>query len=404
MTKPMLNYAQAVTEIQNHTAPLPTESIELAQLFGRIAAIDAFTPFALPRFANSAMDGFALDAAQTSNASEAHPLTLKIAAVLAAGDDNPTELCHNTIEIMTGASIPNGANAVIPIEHVEILKNGDITIHRAVEPFENVRHAGEDFQINTQIIAKGERIHAGHIAVLASFGYARLEVHQKPRVALMSTGKEIISDYATPLAPSQIYNSNSPYLAAQLAEIGIDAEILSDIGDDEIAFKNHLQHTKADIIISTGAVSMGKWDFIPDVLRECGATIVFHKVAIKPGKPILFAQLPDGRYFFGLPGNPSSCAVGLRFFVAPLIRALQNMPPEQFLSIPLFHATCKKGDFKHFLKAHWDASNHKVSILGGQESFKISPLITANAWVILDETQHDCGQGDAVWVAPSPLL
>lgn len=390
----LLSYDDALAMVLETAQPLAIQNVPLNAALGRVATSNMHATFDLPRFNNSAMDGYALRFESTEHASSEHPIFLPLTTTLAAGDALPPET-HSIYAIMTGAAVPPDCNAVIPIEQTRLI-DGQVVIAQAISKFDNIRFAGEDFATGQIIVAQGTTIHAGHIAVSASFGYANIDVYRAPTVGLISTGKEIVSDLNAPLGENQIYNSNTPYLAAQLA--GLKTRIMAHVPDEPALFKAALFDSTDDIIISTGAVSMGQWDFIPTTLRELGAEIVFHKVAQKPGKPILFARLPNGRYFFGLPGNPASCAVGLRFFVWPLIRALQGLPLEEKLTLPLANDYRKKGDFRHFLKAQIDWQNHQVQILNGQESFKISPLIHANAWVVLTETQIDVAAGTRVQV------
>ncbi|MGL4766766.1 MAG: molybdopterin molybdotransferase MoeA [Formosimonas sp.] len=397
----LLSYADALAQVLAQAQPLASHVVPLVEASGKVAAMDVHATFDLPRFNNSAMDGYALRCEATEQASVAAPIELPLTATLAAGDACPDE-AHAIYAIMTGAAVPSHCNAVIPIEHTELI-DGRVRISQPVAKSANIRFAGEDFAAGQLIVPQGQVIGAGQMAVLASFGHASVAVYQTPRVGLLSTGPEIISDLTAPLAEHQIYNSNTPYLSAQLARAGVPCQSLGHILDEPAAFKAALLDAANDIIISTGAVSMGQWDFIPATLRELGAQIVFHKVAQKPGKPILFARLADGRYFFGLPGNPASCAVGLRFFVQPLLRALQGLPPEPVLTLPLAAAYRKQGALRHFLKAHIDWQNHRVQILSGQESFKISPLLHANAWVVLSEAQTDCAAGELVQVVGADL-
>lgn len=179
---------------------------------------------------------------------------------------------------------------------------------------------------------------------MAATGIHELQVFHMPEVEIFTTGKEVSDAYHVPLQDGEIYNSNTPYLLCQLKAAGIPSMYMGSIGDDEQSFIDTLNvSTDARIVISSGAVSMGKWDFIPDLLKKHGARIIFHGVGIKPGKPILFAVLKDGRYYFGLPGNPVSTAVGLRFFIQPLVRMLLSMQTEPFHYAELRHDFHKKG-------------------------------------------------------------
>ena len=213
-----------------------------------------------------------------------------------------------------------------------------------------------------------------------------------PSIDIISTGKEIQTDYEKPLKSGEIYDSNTPYLLAQMHNAGLPARHKASIADDEDAFAQQLRHTSgARIIISSGAVSKGKWDFIPQILTNQGAKIIFHGCQIKPGKPILFAILDDGLYYFGLPGNPVSVAAGLRFFVMPLIREILSMPAETEQKVIIKHDYEQQGSYV-------------LQILDGQESFKIAPMLEMNCWAILDENMRHIQTGDAISVASSDLF
>lgn len=415
----MIDYSAALALLRQHGAAAlrPSETVPTALAAGRIAAAAVASPIAVPSFANSAMDGFALDHRLTTGASKDAPLTLPVAAIIAAGDQASTAQSGTACEIMTGAQMPGGCDAVIPVENVQLQRNEAgqvtaITFDRPVPASDNVRHAGEDFQPGLPILAAGQRITPAHVMALAATGVASVSVRGMPKVALLATGKELVdlpTDTNAPaLTGSQIYNSNAPYLAALLAEAGIAAEYLGQVPDEVEVFVRFLRNsTDAQVVISTGAVSKGKWDFIPDTLRAEGAEILFHRVAIKPGKPILFARLADGRFFLGLPGNPVASAVGLRFFVAPLLRALLGLPEETQQPARLAADWKGKAGLQLFLKAKVGVNaegQREVQALDGQESFKVSPLAAMNAWLVLPADAGSVAAGTPVAVYPPNLL
>jgi len=409
----MLPYLEALRIIRT-AASVPTFShVATQQALHRVLAEDFVAPFAVPRFDNSSMDGFALCAEDTQNASEPTPLTIPVLRALAAGDSAGSNLPGHAVEIMTGAAMPQRADAVIPIENVTTLADADgqvthIRISQPVPRHHNVRFAGEDFAAGQPLIHAGTRLTPAHLAILYSTGTTQVRVIETPTVSIFTTGKEVSDDYDQPLGPAQIYNSNTPYLIAELQTIGLPASCAGHIGDDEQKFRDLLAaQTQARILVSSGAVSKGKWDFIPSVLEELGAEILFHRVAIKPGKPVLFARLPDGRYFFGLPGNPISAAIGLRFFMMPLIRKLLQLPDEQPCFARLGTAYNKQGPLRLFLKARTHnsaAGDITLDILAGQESFKLAPLLQTNAWAVFDETPGEIATGQPVMFYPTALL
>lgn len=409
----MISYAEALALIEQEAKLQPVRLLERNQALHHMAANVVQARLDIPTFHNSAMDGFALRAMNTEGASAHAPQRIPVVDCLAAGDVPSLADQQLAVEIMTGAKMPEGFDAVVPIEKVHVVRDEHgqavaIDLPGALRVGENVRYAGEDFMCDQVIAKPGTFLHAAHMAAMAATGIHEVPVFERPEVAILTTGKEISDDYHRPLKDAQIYNANTPYLLSHLKSAGIPAFDAGSMGEDEQLFVDTLKATQqARIVISSGAVSMGKWDFIPRRLEEIGARIVFHGVGIKPGKPILFAVLNDGRYYFGLPGNPVSAAVGLRFFVLPLIRSLLGMPNEVFHPVVLARPYQKKGAFRQFLKAGVqvdDRGQMRLTILDGQESFKISPLLDMNCWAVLREDQNSLEQGDVVCMASMALF
>lgn len=409
----MISYREALQRIAQVATRQPVRRLDRNESLGHIAAEEIRACLDIPPFNNSAMDGFALHAIKTVDIHQNAPKRIKVAHCLAAGDVLDMADQSLAVEIMTGAKIPDGFDAVVPIEKVNVIRDAagnavEIEIQTELAQGDNVRYAGEDFKCGQILALPGTRLHAGHIAAMASTGIHEVRVFHMPEIEIFTTGKEVSDAYHVPLKDGEIYNSNTPYLLSHFKSAGIPATYAGSIGDDEQAFVDTLNvATNARIVISSGAVSMGKWDFIPELLEKNGARIIFHGVGIKPGKPILFAVLKDGRYYFGLPGNPVSTAVGLRFFVQPLIRQLLGMPLESFHYAELRHEFHKKGDLRNFLKARLDSDDHgqtHLTILDGQQSFKIAPLLDMNCWAILGEGQNDLAKNDSVSIAPMELF
>jgi molybdopterin molybdotransferase len=394
----MISYTQAIEIIRKQTTLASTEKLSLLSALGKISANDVASSMNVPSFRNSAMDGFAVRATEVATAG----VTLKFSQTIAAGDltKNSNGEC---VQIMTGAIVPDCYDAVIPVEDVVIIGEM-VTFYRPAKPLENIRNIGEDVQIGQVVLQRGKAVSAEKIMLLAALGIAEIEVFATPKFHILSTGKEITDDYSEPLPVGKIYNANAPYLLARCAEEGLSANYDGIFADDADEFEQHIQQIPAgSIIISTGAVSKGEWDFIPESLKKLGATIHFHRVNIRPGKPLLFATLPNGSYFFGLAGNPISTAIGFQFFVLPFLQFLQGKEPQQPLIAKLTNDFTKKGDFRQFLKANLTNNANGellVDISGGQESFKISPMAQSNAWVVLSEEQTQLKAGDLVTVFP----
>ncbi|MBL1418974.1 MAG: molybdopterin molybdotransferase MoeA [Alphaproteobacteria bacterium] len=392
----MIAYELAIEKILSQATMLGEQLMSIADSFGFVAAQDVICDCLISPFDNSAMDGFAVRHQDLQNGM----VEMDVVGSSFAGD----EISHGTggaWEIMTGAGIPDGFDTVIKIEYVTIVNtdnNGrpeQIKINQPDAPLgNNIRKAGQDFSHGDLVIAAGQKINAAHIAALATIGVAEILVRKKPTIAVISTGKEIVDDANIPLQSGQIRNSNGPYLLATLQDMGFDASYAGTIKDEIEDYEACLNRLigEYDIIISTGAVSMGRHDFIPESLGKLGADILFHKCKIRPGKPILFAKFKTQKtYYFGLPGNPISASVGLRFFVSGLIDALQGLAQEQPIKAKLTKNNIKDHGFKMFNKAFatFDDGTLNVDILQGQESFKIKPLLTANCWAVFDEDQHE---------------
>ncbi|AXK71495.1 molybdopterin molybdenumtransferase MoeA [Lysobacter sp. TY2-98] len=386
----MIDYDDALRRLLDAAKPLPSERIDAADAIGRILAAPLTSAESLPPFDNSAMDGFAL---RTAGEPIAAGTEFDVQGGRAAGD-GAAQATSGAWEIMTGARMPDGLDAIVPIEQVDVLdtdadgRPSRIRLTAAVTHAQHLRRAGEDIAAATTFASPGALIDPAMRMLCASVGIATVDVVRRPRVALINTGRELVDDPRQPLDAGQIRNSNGPFLAARLQAASADVVGARTVGDDIDAFLEAIASLPPHVVIlSTGAVSMGRFDFVPEALARLGATTLFHKVRIRPGKPILAATLPSGALFFGLPGNPASTAVGLRFFVEPVLRAMLGLPPEVATFLPLRAAYTKRVPLRMHLKARvaLDADARAgVEVLGGQESFRIRPLLDANAWAVVE--------------------
>lgn len=406
----MLSYEQALAIIESNVEAIAPEPVHLRDAMGWVSAESLSCRLAVPPFDNSAMDGFAVRAEDTHGASEARPATLQIIGTVLAGDPGDARaetMCAH--EIMTGAPIPAGYDTVVPVERVLIERDSagkplQILLADAVAKGSNLRAAGEDFAAGTELLHAGQRIGANQIMGLAATGVQSFRARRKPRVMAITTGNEL-TDSAT-LQRGMIHDSNGPYLGAAIPGMGAECIGMDRIADSDDDLINRIDNAagQADVIVTTGGVSAGRMDFVPRALELMGADILFHRVAIRPGKPILFARLPNGTWFFGLPGNPIAVAVGLRFFVAPALRILQGRPREEFRMARLTDTLHKKHGMTFFAKASLlstDAGQLEVRILPGQESFKIKPLMEADCWAIVAGDLELLERGTPVSVAAS---
>jgi molybdopterin molybdotransferase len=406
----MIPYRDALRLILAEAHPLPRREVALEDALGRFAAGKLGSPSALPPFPNSAMDGFALVAGADGLPAGTR---LGVAGRVAAGDPLPSVpgdpeagSGHLAWEIMTGAPVPAGLDTVVPVERVEVEEaEGLVTTIRLLDPEEagqNIRPAGADFAPGDRVLTPGRRIGPVEVMALAALGLDAIPVHEDPGAAILSTGPELVDDPREALSPGRIRNSNGPYLASALEREGVRITARRTLGDEEAPFRQAVEEALeagARLVVSTGAVSMGRYDFVPEALERLGARILFHRAAIRPGKPILAAVLPGGALHFGLPGNPISAAVGLRFFVQPFLRVLREQEPERPWRMPLSGTRKKPPPFRQFLKARVEVGaggSPEVHILPGQQSFRIAPLLDANAWAVLPEGKGEVGEGSLV--------
>lgn len=405
--KTMLSVDAALATIRDCCAPLPAESVPLADACGRVLAAPVDAPRDLPPFANSAMDGFALCWRDGLAAGSVLP----VLAEQAAGD-GITGQSDGACSIMTGARIPDGLDTVVPVEDCTVLaRDGEghptsIVLSHAPQPGQHVRHAGEDVATGQRVLEVGARLDEESLLVLRGIGIGAVAVRRRPRLALACTGRELVDTDGADLAPGQIANTNGPYLERLLAEAGAEVVERVTLPDEPAAFAAWLARwldAGIELVVTTGAVSMGRYDFVPDVLREAGADLRFHKLKMRPGKPLLFATAGRGTLVFGLPGNPVSSTVGARFFVDAALRALAGRSREPALQLPLADAARKKPGFSMLQKAALalDADGRlQVRLLKGQESFKTAPLLAACAWAVLPEDAAELPAGTPVPVYP----
>jgi len=337
------------------------------------------------------MDGFALRANGTAFEAGTE---FAVQGWQAAGDAG-ADGGEGAWEIMTGARMPVGLDTVVPVENVEILTSEDgrptrIALKGTVKPGQNVRLRGEDVSDGERVLQAGQVLDINARTLLHAIGVGEVAVVARPKAAVIATGKELVTEAAQALESGQIRDSNRPYLVGRLQAAGAEVVWQGTVGDEVAAFNAVLDaalDAGAQLLISTGAVSAGRYDFIPDALRGRGARIVFHKVAIRPGKPLLFAVLPNGALYFGLPGNPVSAAVGQRFFVEPVLRRLLGLAPEQVLMLPLQADVRTPPGLRFHARARVEVDAQgrlSARVLAGQESFRLMSMLQANAWVVLD--------------------
>lgn len=315
----MISISEAIKIVKKNTSSLGEEKVDLAEAVGRVLAEDISADMDLPPFDRSQMDGFAIKRSDVENA----PTKLKIIGESVAGKGWHQELnSGEAVRIMTGASVPKGADSVQKVELTEE-KNGFITIKKATKLKQNIVNRAEEVTKGERILESGEIVTQNMVATLASFGYEKVKVFKRPKVSILSTGSEIV-DIAQKPAQDQIRNSNSWSLRAFAQEIA-DVEILPSAVDELDTLKKNILKAinNCDCLIISGGVSVGDYDFTKPALREIGAKIFFEKISLKPGKPTVFARM-ENKLIFGLPGNPVSSSVTFFVFVRMALLQMQS--------------------------------------------------------------------------------
>lgn len=321
----MLTPAEADKLIAQHLPCLPIESLPLAQAAGAVLRENVYAERDQPPFDRVAMDGIALD----SGAWRAGVRRLRIQAVQAAGDPPLTLAARDAcIEVMTGAMLPQGCDAVVPVEQIET-KDGMASIQSdAVEPWQNVHRRGSDSRQGALLLSAGTRLSPPEIAIVASAGMPRIRVSSQPAIVVVSSGNELVEP-GEPILPHQVRRSNAYAVVAALRRHGFQRVADDHVPDDEAVIRSRLEfhlHTH-DVLVLSGGVSMGRFDLIPKVLEELGVRVVFHKIAQRPGKPLWFGISQRGPAVFALPGNPVSTLVCLARYVVPALFAAMGQAP-----------------------------------------------------------------------------
>jgi molybdopterin molybdotransferase len=397
----MISVEEARKIILDEIRRMGTERVQLSLSLGRTLSEELVSPLDHPPWNTSAMDGYAVRWNDTAGASRDAARTLKIIEEIPAGTMPQKKVqSGEASKIMTGAPLPEGADAVVKVEETE--RSGDqVRIFEAADEGDFIRLKGEAIRTGDLILKKGIRIRPADIAMMASIGKSVVPVFQQPRVAILSTGDEL-AELDEPRGTNKILNSNGYGVAAQVAEAGgipINLGIAKDT-KKELAEKLR-EGLHADFIIASGGVSMGDYDFVQEVLKELGAEMKFWKVSMKPGQPLAFGVI-TGKPAFGLPGNPVSAMVSFEQFVRP---ALLMASGRTDIFRPIIHATLeeevrKHPGRRHFIRAIVSVQNgeYRVRTTGDQDSHILLSLVKANALMILPETGNLHKAGEKVQV------
>ncbi len=319
----MITVAEAIQIVKEQTQALSPERVEVEDALSRFLAEDVIADSDLPPFNRSQMDGYAVRAADTQNA----PVRLRIVGESVAGAGWHYEMrAGQAVRIMTGAPVPNGADTVQQVELTcELDEGATVEIQRPPDLGKSIVGRASEVRAGETVLRAGERINPAMMAVLASFGYAQVRVGRKPRVAVLATGSELVAVNQKPGA-DQIRDSNNYSIGAYAALAGATVKLMPLTGDEPNLLKQQIAAASegSDVLITSGGVSMGIYDFTKTALTELGAEIFFERVALRPGKPTVFARLPNGVLVFGLPGNPVSVSVTFNLFARTSLFAMQG--------------------------------------------------------------------------------
>jgi molybdopterin molybdotransferase len=388
----MIEFEKALDLIIENCRTMPEIELPVHECLGYVCSEDLYAKLDMPPFDKSSMDGYAFKwkEGQTEYIND---------GIIAAGEpsNEPLEEGH-CIAIMTGAPLPFGADTVIPVEITE--KDGEnIIFTHLAKKCSNVSYKAEDIKKDSLILKKGSRIRTQDIALIVASGFSAVKIYEFPEVAILNTGSEIIEP-GQPLKYGQIYNSNGTMLSVMAQKIGINAEYLGIANDDEKSLKTMLSiGLKSDILLISGGVSMGEFDLVPKVLLSLGVKQIFHKVGIKPGKPVFFGRT-DKCLVFGLPGNPLSNFVGFELFVKTAVRKMTGL---QEIFPAFSEGTIKglfihKGDRINFYPAIYKIENGQATVypVHSNGSADITSLSKANCFLIGEIGKKEYNAGDRI--------
>ena len=399
----MISVEQHLGRILQSVRALPPFDLGVLEAQGCVLAVDVAAQGQLPGFTNSAMDGYAVHAADLEGASPESPVVLPVVNDIAAGNTNALSLATGqTMRIMTGAPLPRGADAVVPVEQTD---GGvvHVALLTAPAPGQHVRHEGEDVRAGELVLRAGTLLGPGQIALLAAAGIARVRVVPKPRVVVLSTGDELVEPGREP-GFGQIVDSNSVMLTAAVRAVGATPFRVGGVPDDARQLMEALesQLVRADVIITTGGVSMGAFDTVKEVLSRVG-TVQFDKVAMRPGMPQGFGVLGEEQVpVFTLPGNPVSALVSFHVFVAPALRAMAGRPekawPPGFVPAVAGESWASVDGKMEFSRVVFDGD--RVRLAGGQGSHMLGALAAAEALAVVPPEVSEVYEGDELMCLP----
>ncbi len=403
----MNSYKSALNKLKKNKIIIANEKVKLKNTLNRISAKDIFSKINHPTSNNTAFDGYAINSKETRLLSNKNIKKFKIIKIIAAGDNPNIKKIpkFSTIEVMTGAIIKKPFDTIIPVEQVKFFPNKSkpkyIIIEKKIFRNQFIRKSGSDFKKKSIIIKKGQLINPSHILAFKTLGVEKILVKKKPTIVFYPTGNELSDKKNIP--SWKIRNSNSIYLNSVMKNMPIifkEKKILRD--KDVNSFKNEIKKNiklNSNLVITSGAVSAGKFDFVPKVIKQFDLKSFFKGAKIRPGKPIMFAKFKNNMCFFGLPGNPISSVACFRFFVLPLLFNSLGLTSEKPIIAKLKNKFSKKKNFTRFIKGRITFSKKgyaEFEVFKGQESYKIYPFTKSNVWGVFKEGVSNFKKGSYV--------
>ncbi|QWH42105.1 molybdopterin molybdotransferase MoeA [Bacillus mycoides] len=383
--------AEAVTRVMEYARQGETEEVSLIESYGRILGEDVIADHDVPHFNRSPYDGFAIRAEDTKEASSSNPILFEVIGEIGAGFVFTEEVkAFQAVRIMTGAAIPVGCNAVVMLELTEAFEENEKTYMKLKRPFasgDNISFKGEDVKQNAILVKKGTVINPGVAALLATFGYSSVHVVRQPVIGIVTTGSELLEVHEQ-LKQGKIRNSNSYMIAAQVERAGGSVRYYGQFVDDLETCYNTVKKAmkEVDILITTGGVSVGDYDYLPAIYERLQANVLFNKIAMRPGSVTTVAEL-EGKLLFGLSGNPSACYVGCELYVRPVIGTyLHRKDPHVYRAEAILQKDFPKANpFTRFVRGKVELVDGQLQVtpVGLDKSSAISSLAEANAFIVL---------------------
>ena len=394
----MVSVDEAKDIVRSNIEPLPPVTIPLEQASGYVLAEDVHASVDIPAFPQSSMDGYALSFNDYKPGKR-----LEIAGEVPAGVNRAFDnLSDKVIRIFTGAPVPEGADTVVMQEKVAVENKELLILDEQLTKGSNVRPKGSEIRAGALALASGVFLSPAALGFLAGIGVSEVKVYAKPRITIIVTGKELQTP-GEPLLPGQVYESNSITIKAVLQQLNIvNAEVVL-VDDDLEILENALENAllTSDVVLLTGGISVGDYDFVLQATEHCGVKKLFHKIKQRPGKPLFFGKKGE-KVVFGLPGNPSSVLTCFYEYVVPAVEQLTfRKSIIKVEHLPLIKASTKKTGLTHFLKGLHNGKT--VSPLDAQESFRLSSFARANCLIVLEENKEEFSEGDMVEVHLLPL-